>query len=77
MSPSPMHDDSDVPAYSDGSEIPVSCSVQPVESQPRSGKVGLQVESSRFYCLLLFIGQLGEAVGEGVGDEEMHLRSQP
>ena len=68
----PMHDDSDVSTDANGPEIPVLCSVQFVEFKPRTGRVGLQVEGSRFYRLLLFIGQFGQAVGEGVGDEEVH-----
>ncbi len=34
--------------------------------------VELQIESSRFYGLLLVTGQPGEAVGEGIGYAEVH-----
>ena len=70
--PGPMHDDPDVPTDADRPEIPISCPVKPVKFQPRSRRVGLEVEGGRFNRLLFFIGQLGEAVGEGVGDEEVH-----
>ena len=39
---------------------------------PGIGRVELQVEGRRLDGLLLVAGQAGEAVGEGVGDEEVH-----
>ena len=38
----------------------------------RAGRVHLQIEGRRLDGLLLLAGQLGEAVGEGVGDAEVH-----
>ena len=39
---------------------------------PGIGRVQLQVEGRRLDGLLLLAGQAGEAVGEGVGDAEVH-----
>ena len=39
---------------------------------PGIGRVELQVEGRRLDGLLLVAGQPGEAVGEGVGDAEVH-----
>jgi len=41
-------------------------------ANPGAGRVELQVEGYRFDGLLLVTGQPGEAVGEGVGDAEVH-----
>ena len=39
---------------------------------PGIGRIELQVERRRLDGLLLVAGQPGEAVGEGVGDAEIH-----
>ena len=49
-------------------------SVELVKREPRSRRVHLQVEGGGFRDLLLVTGQLREAVGEGVGDAELHVR---
>ena len=46
--------------------------VQPVEAHPISRRIHLAVESRRFDGLLLIAGEAGEAVGEGIGNEEVH-----
>lgn len=46
--------------------------VQHVETQVRVGRIHLQIGGCRLDALLLVSGELGQAVGEGVGDAEIH-----
>lgn len=39
---------------------------------PRIRRIQLQIEGSGLRQLLLLAAEFGEAVGEGVGDEELH-----
>ena len=68
----PMHDHSDVAADADRPEIRVSCLAKFVELQPRLSRIQLEVEGGDLHSLLLVTGQLGEAVGEGVGNADVH-----
>ena len=65
-----MQDQADVPVDPDRPEIPVLGAVDPVERQPWRRRVHLQIEGRGFRGLLLVAGQLGKAIGEGVGDTE-------
>ena len=44
---------------------------------PGIGRVHLQVKGRGLDGLLLLAGEFGEAVGEGVGDEELHGKPTP
>ena len=44
---------------------------------PQANRVDLQIEGGRLGGLLLVAGQTGEAVGEGVGDAEVHVSARP
>ena len=67
-----MHDNPYIEIHPNGAEIPVLRALQPVKAMPRIFRVHLQIERSRLDCLLFVAGQLGEAVGECVGDTEVH-----
>ena len=69
-----MDDDPDVSIHPHRPEIRVLCSVQLVEGQAVRGRVQLQVESGGLRSLLLLRRQAAKAVGEGVGDAELHRR---
>ena len=43
-----------------------------VELQSRLRRIHLEVESRRLGSLLLSPGQFGEAIGEGIGNSEIH-----
>ena len=43
-----------------------------MELHTRIGGVQLQIKSRRLDSFLLVAGQFGKAVGEGVGDSELH-----
>ena len=68
----PMDDQPDVATDPNGPEVLVLRPVDLVQLQPRMRRVHLQVERRRLDGPLLVTGQLGQAVGEGVGDAELH-----
>ena len=68
----PVDDQTDVATNADGPEVLVLRPLDLVQFQPRMRRVHLQVERGRLDGLLLVAGQLREAVGEGVGDAELH-----
>jgi len=53
-------------------EVLVPRLVQLVQAHARIGRVQLEVEGGGLDGLLLLASQLGEAVGEGIGDAEIH-----
>ena len=65
-------DQPQVKADTDGPEVRILRGVDPVESEPRVGRVHLQVEGLGLDDFLLFAFQPVEAGGEGVGDAEFH-----
>lgn len=67
-----MDDQSDVAAHANRPEILVPRLVELVKAHAGVSRVELQVERRGFSDLLFLPGQPGEAVGEGVGDEEVH-----
>ena len=71
----PVDDQPDVAADPHRPEVLVLRLVELVELQPGLRRVDLQVEGRRLDGLLLVAGQAGEAVGEGVGDEEVQSAS--
>jgi hypothetical protein len=72
-----VDDQPDVAVDAHRPEVLVLRPVQLVELHPRVGGVELEVEGRGLHGLLLFAGQLGEAVGEGVGDAELHMELRP
>jgi hypothetical protein len=70
-----VDDDPNVRADPDRPEVVVLRPVQAVEAEPRPRRIHLEVEYGRLDGLLLVPREAGEAVGEGVGDEEVHVRS--
>ena len=68
----PVDDQPDVAADPGGPEALVLRPLDLVQLQPWPGRVHLQVERGGLDRLLLVAGQLREAVGEGVGDAELH-----
>jgi hypothetical protein len=68
----PMHDQPDVPVDPHRPERGVLRPLQLVELEPRMGWVQLEVERRGLDRLLLLPRQAGQAVGEGVGDPELH-----
>ena len=72
--PGPMDDHPDVAIDPDGPEPGIAGSIQLVESVPRLCRVQLQIEGGGLRHLLLVTGQLGQTAGEGVGDEEVHVK---
>ena len=67
-----VDDQADVAARPDGPEVRVLGLAQLVKAHARVGGVELEVEGGRLHRLLLLVGQLGQAVGEGIGDAEVH-----
>lgn len=67
-----VDDEADVEIDAHGPEVRVLRAQEPVELQSRTLRVQLQVKGRRFDGLLLVTGQLREAGGEGVGDQEAH-----
>ena len=53
-------------------EILVFGFVEFVETQARIGRIQLQVKSRGFHDLLFLASEFGLAVGEGIGDAEVH-----
>ena len=47
-----------------------------MELQSRPGRIQLKVKGRGLHGILLVTGELGEAVGEGVGNAEVHIRSR-
>ena len=72
-----VHDHPDVAVDPYRPEVLVLRLVQLVETHSRIGRVELQVEGGRLDGLLLVAGESGEAVGEGVGDQEVHKPISP
>ncbi len=70
-----MDDQPYIPTYTNGPEIGIPRSVQSVKLQSRMRRVHLQIKGSRFPGLLLVSGEFDEAIGEGVGDAELHYGS--
>ena len=68
----PVDDQPEVAADAGGPEVLVLRPLDLVQIQPRPSRVHLQVERGGLDRLLLLAGQLREAVGEGVGDAELH-----
>ena len=68
-----MDDHADVPADSHRPKVRVLRPVELVEAHTRIGRIELEIEGRGFDRLLLLTGQLGQVVGEGVGDAEFHL----
>ena len=68
-----MHDDPDVRTDAQGPEVFVARFVQFVKTQAGTVRaIGLQVKGRRLDGLLLVSRKPGEAVGKGVGDQEVH-----
>ena len=72
-----MHDQADVAADAHRPEVLVPRVIQLVEAQSGIGRIDLKVERRGLDRLLLVARQAGEAVGEGVGDAEVHRCDQP
>ena len=68
----PVDDQPDVATDPHGPEVLVLRPVDLVQLQARMRRVHLQVERRGLDRLLLVAGQLREAIGEGVGDSELH-----
>jgi hypothetical protein len=71
----PMDNQSDIVIDPYRPEVRVSGPIEPMEMQTRDRRIELQIECRRLDRFLLRPGQPREAVGEGVGDAEFHLRS--
>ena len=67
-----MDDDPDVRARPHGPEVFIPRLVEAVEVHARIRRVHLEVESRGLDRLLLLAVQSGEAIREGIGDEELH-----
>src|SRR5437016_7556084 len=67
-----MNDQADVGADADRPEAFVLRLVEAMEVEARARRVHLQIERGGLDRLLLVAGQARQAVGEGVGDEELH-----
>ncbi len=67
-----VDDEPDVRVHPHGPEALVLRAVELVEGQAGRGGIHLQVEGGHLHRLLLLAGQAAEAVGEGVGDAEVH-----
>ena len=67
-----VHNDADVAANADGPEIFVLRFVELVKAVTGISRIDLQVEYGCLHSLLFVAGQLREAVGEGIGDSELH-----
>jgi hypothetical protein len=68
-----MDDDADVVVDAHRPEIRVLAAVDSVKMHARCGRIELNVEGRCLRRLLFGSGQPREAVGEGVGDAEIHL----
>ena len=66
-----MDDQADVAAGSNRPEVLVPSLVQLVKTQARIRWIHLQIEGSSFNGFLLVTAEFGEAIDEGVGDEEV------
>ena len=73
----PVDDQPDVATDANGPEVLVLRPVDLVQLQPRMRRVHLQVERRGLDGPLLVTGQLGQAVGERVGDAELHQAGFP
>lgn len=67
-----MNDQPDIATDPYRPEVGILGAVELVKAHAGVGRVYLQIEGRGLDHLLLFAGQLGEAVGEGVGDAEFH-----
>lgn len=67
-----MHNQADIAADPHRPKILVLGAVKLVKTMPRIRRIQLQIEGSGLRQLLLLAAEFGEAVGEGVGDEELH-----
>lgn len=67
-----MDNEPDIRANTDGPEVLVLCRVERVEAHARIRRVDMEIEGGGLYGLLLVAGEAGEAIGEGVGDAELH-----
>ena len=67
-----VDDQPDVAVDADGPEPLVPRLVELVESHPGIGRIDLQIERGGLHGFLLVAGEASEAVGEGVGDAEIH-----
>src|ERR1017187_7442985 len=70
-----VNDEPDAGVYPHRPKVLVPRFVEFVEAQARTRGVHLQVKGRCFYRLLLVASEAREAVGEGVGDAEVHQRS--
>jgi hypothetical protein len=57
-------------------EVVILRHVDLVKLEPRMRRIHLQIEGSGLCRLLLVAGQLVEAAGESIRDEEVHLLSE-
>ena len=67
-----VHDDRDVRIHTHRLEVLVLRFVQLVELQSRCRQIHLEVKGRGLDGFLLLSRETGEAIGEGVGDEEVH-----
>src|SRR4051812_18874535 len=72
-----MDDEPNVAVDAHRPEVRVLAPFESVELHTRRGRVQLEVECRRLGRLLLGASEVAEAVGEGVGDPELHRRGQP
>jgi hypothetical protein len=68
----PVHDQPKVAADPHRPEPPVLRLSELVEAHPGAGRIELQVEDGGLDGLLLIAGEARQAVGERVGDAELH-----
>jgi len=68
----PMNNNAYISIHSNGPEMLVPGSIKLMKTQPRIGRVHLQVKRRRFGGFLLVTRQFGKAVGESISDTELH-----
>jgi hypothetical protein len=67
-----VDNEADVRVHPYGQEILVFRLVQLVELHPRTGRIHLQIKGRCLDGLLLLARETGKAVGEGIGNSEIH-----
>ena len=72
-----VNDDAKVAADPHRPEILAPGVAELMKTHSRVGQIQLQIKGRGFHGLLLVAGQFGEAVGEGVGDAEVHISMTP
>ena len=73
----PVNDQPNIPADPHRPEVPVPSLVELVELHPSAHGVHLEIEGRRLDRLLLVAGHPRQAVGERVGDTEIHYADPP